>query len=306
MPHDALAPALLSLVLALPAAAGELEGSWSLRESGRVGPASVDALRFSRVEPEGWRAVGLLGGPRGRPVWEGRARVQSDTVVVSMGTLRGAADALEGRSSSEVGEATFRRLGDLLLGSWRERGSSQRAVFVREGSVSAAKQPSGGIEVLAGRFGADAQSWPQLNANHPEILTAVPPEGAIVVSTLPPAGRADPGVHLDHPFEGPFRIFVSNQNRTGRRIWQAVVLCNVGRSTATIEVRALSSASTREAPYTDLGWGAAAAIVEPGSGRSSGPGWRGWSGAAGSSAVAPLDAVPGRNSLMASDKSSDS
>lgn len=84
----------------------------------------------------------------------------------------------------------------------------------------------------------------QLNSNHPEIITREGlAKGNVAISTLAKG--------LNHSFNGPFRIFSSNQNRTGAPLHQTLALHNPGNQPVTVTVNTWASTTTREAPYKD-------------------------------------------------------
>jgi hypothetical protein len=91
----------------------------------------------------------------------------------------------------------------------------------------------------------------QLNDNHPEILSRYTPERAITSSTMPPQGTAHPGAHQNQAINGEGSIFSSHQNRTGRELHQNLLLHNPTDKPVRVQVSALASTTTREAPYRD-------------------------------------------------------
>lgn len=86
---------------------------------------------------------------------------------------------------------------------------------------------------------------PQLNSNHPEIITSIE-RGNIAVSTLAgtPSG-------LDYRFEGPFAIFSSNQNRSGRTLYQTVAFRNPSDRPVRVIIDSWAATDTSQAPYAD-------------------------------------------------------
>jgi hypothetical protein len=130
------------------------------------------------------------------------------------------------------------------------------------------------IEALDGGWVDGPGQRPQLNANDPEILTTVRGGRTIAVSTLAPDGTASPAAHLDHAFDGPFRVFAHQQNRTGAPVQQLVLVYNPGETPVRLEAEALVSTTTGEAPYTDLGGPGAIVGLDPEGRRVSGPGDR--------------------------------
>lgn len=112
--------------------------------------------------------------------------------------------------------------------------------------------PRGGIDRLDGGFDSASEQREQLQSNHPEMLRELPVAGAILVSTLTARGREHPEAHLEHAFEGAFRVLISHQNQTGRAAYQTLALHNPGRVAAQVQFEALASTTTTEAPYLDL------------------------------------------------------
>lgn len=104
-------------------------------------------------------------------------------------------------------------------------------------------------------------STPVLNSNHPEILHGP----GIAVSTLPGPGEA----HLDYAFRGPFEVFTHHQNRSGRDLYQALVLHNPSDKAVKVSVGASAATVTDQAPYRDHG---AVPARDPFNWRASGPG----------------------------------
>ncbi|MBM3268437.1 MAG: DUF3370 family protein [Candidatus Sericytochromatia bacterium] len=83
-----------------------------------------------------------------------------------------------------------------------------------------------------------------LSSNHPEIVVGT----GISISTLPLAGEA----HLPHAFQGDFEIFAHHQNRSGGKLYQAVLLHNPGPGPITVDVGTSASYDTASAMYLDL------------------------------------------------------
>lgn len=135
--------------------------------------------------------------------------------------------------------------------------------------------PRGGIERLDGGFDAAREQRQQLQSNHPEILSQLPDAGAILVSTLVPTGKAHPDAHLDHAFARPFRVLISHQNQTGRAAYQTLALHNPGARGVRVDIEALASTTTSEAPYQDLAGRPFPALApNPGARDANGPGDR--------------------------------
>lgn len=101
------------------------------------------------------------------------------------------------------------------------------------------------VEPMAGGLVRGQGAVQQLNNNHPEIITTLK-GGNVAVSTLSgtPTG-------LNHSFNGDFRIFSSNQNRTGGTLHQTVALHNPSDKPVTVKVNTWASTTTAEAPYRD-------------------------------------------------------
>jgi hypothetical protein len=120
------------------------------------------------------------------------------------------------------------------------------------------------MEPLAGGLIRGAGAVQQLNNNNPEIITTLD-KGGIAVSTLSklpplPAGAPASAVaarervnagRLGHSFNGEFRLFSSNQNRTGAPIHQTVALHNPGKEPITVTVKNWASTTSAESPYKD-------------------------------------------------------
>ncbi len=107
------------------------------------------------------------------------------------------------------------------------------------------------VERLDGGLVLGKDAVPQLNSNHPEIITTLA-KGGIAVSTLSPQpGASNNSSRLDHSFNGPFRLFSSNQNRTGSPIHQTVALHNPGSEPITVKVKTFATTTTSEAGYLD-------------------------------------------------------
>ncbi len=84
----------------------------------------------------------------------------------------------------------------------------------------------------------------QLNSNHPEIITSEGlAQGNVAISTMANG--------LNHSFNGHFRLFSSNQNRTGSALHQTVALHNPSDKPVTVRVDTWASTTTGEAGYTD-------------------------------------------------------
>ncbi len=107
------------------------------------------------------------------------------------------------------------------------------------------------VEPVAGGLVLGKGAVAQLNSNNPEIITTLA-KGGIAVSTLSPSPQAsNNSSRLDYSFNGPFRLFSSNQNRTGAPIHQTVALHNPGSEPITVKVKAFATTATGEAPYVD-------------------------------------------------------
>ncbi len=106
-------------------------------------------------------------------------------------------------------------------------------------------RPMRKIEAMAGGLVLGKGAVQQLNNNHPEIITSLK-DGNIAISTLSgtPTG-------LNHSFNGVFRLFSSNQNRTGATLMQTVALRNPSDRPVTVTVSAWATTNTSEAPYQD-------------------------------------------------------
>jgi hypothetical protein len=261
------------LVVTGTAQADELTGTWVIQEAKHGGSSAQGTLTFRPgAAPGTWQATARdLPAPSETARWTGTATLDTHTVRIDISGARGIAGGLSNATSAS-GLARYTLAGDTLLGGWELAGESAREVLTRAESERQTLRPRGPLEPADGAFGAGSDAWPQLNANHPEILTSVAEGRVLVVSTLAPEGKADPGAHLDHTFDRRFRIFASNQNRTGRRIWQVLALFNPGTQTVRVRVGALASASTRAAPYTDLAWATPDEVVDDDVLRASGPG----------------------------------
>jgi hypothetical protein len=270
--------ALLALTCLLPlgsaSAQDRLAGSWRAVEAD--GPPRQGTLELTAgPSPGTWRAAATYQDALGqRTEWRGMARRSGEVLNVDLWSSAGMVGVLTG-GGGPLGRGRFRIAGDALLGGWTLGPHSGREVWVREGTCCDDVRPNHGPEPAEGTFGAGRDAWPQLNANHPEVLTEASDTRGLVVTTLSPAGRADAAAHLDHTFAQPFRVFVSNQNRTSGALWQVIALVADSQATVELRVAALASASTREAPYRDLGPLTSAEIVEAAPltvARASGPG----------------------------------
>ena len=106
-------------------------------------------------------------------------------------------------------------------------------------------RPMRKVEPMAGGLVLGKGAVQQLNNNHPEIITSLK-DGNIAISTLSgtPTG-------LNHSFNGDFRLFSSNQNRTGDTLQQTVALHNPSNKPVTVTVKAWATTTTAEAPYQD-------------------------------------------------------
>ena len=106
-------------------------------------------------------------------------------------------------------------------------------------------RPMRKIEAMAGGLVLGKGAVQQLNNNHPEIITSLK-DGNIAISTLSgtPTG-------LNHSFNGVFRLFSSNQNRTGATLMQTVALHNPSDKPVTVTVSAWATTNTSEANYQD-------------------------------------------------------
>lgn len=76
----------------------------------------------------------------------------------------------------------------------------------------------------------------QMNVNYPEIISRF--ENAILSSTI--KGK------LEHSFRGNFRIFSSQQNRTGQNLWQSIVFHNPTNKPVTVTIQNLNIAGNMD------------------------------------------------------------
>jgi hypothetical protein len=97
-------------------------------------------------------------------------------------------------------------------------------------------------------------SVPVFNSNSPELVET---EG-ILLSTLPPQGKATPTAHLNFLFRGRFDIFAHHIARAKspenlRTLYLGILLYNPGASSVTVDVlQAASYLSQPDAPFLDL------------------------------------------------------
>lgn len=92
---------------------------------------------------------------------------------------------------------------------------------------------------------------PMLNSNSPEWVKT---EG-ILLSTLPPQGKASPSAHLNFPFKGRFDVFVHHQTHTpkdSQTFYLGVLLHNPGQQPVTVDVLQAATHQTQHAPYSKL------------------------------------------------------
>lgn len=238
--------------MALGAPALAFEGEWRIsgRDSSHGAYSGGAALRR---KGEGFELIGEVLTARGqRLLRRAQARLQGGELVIEEPESTGLVGALRGLGAAQPAElGRLRKLAaDSLTGSWRFSPASAASeswsrITLPERRAAAA------YERLDGGFIEDPRQRAQLNANDPEIITRVDEDSCIAVSTLGKLGKTQPEAHLGYSFSGPFRIFVSNQNRSGGAIFQVIALHNPGVKTVKIQVEALASSSTGEAPYAD-------------------------------------------------------
>lgn len=248
---------VLALLLggAPPAAADtamRLRGVW-LGEARAAGGAPA-ALSMEVAPAPGGAGLDVRGwreGPAGRAAWGGLGRVEGADLVVEARPSPGIAGALGGAGGGAPlrGRWTLTP-GGALVGGWTAPGAATEVLHQRP--ALAPSLPQGELHWARGGFVEGADRCPMLHANDPEVITSIDGDRVIAASTLSPAGRAEPRAHLDHAFQGRFRIFASNQNRAGRALHQVIVLFAPGDAPARVRIHALASAATGEAPYRDF------------------------------------------------------
>jgi hypothetical protein len=89
------------------------------------------------------------------------------------------------------------------------------------------------------------------NSNSPEWVKT---EG-ILLSTLPPSGKAVPTAHLNFPFQGRFDVFIHHQTHTPKDLqtfYLGVMLNNPGKQPVTVDVLQAATYLTQDAPYITL------------------------------------------------------
>jgi hypothetical protein len=92
---------------------------------------------------------------------------------------------------------------------------------------------------------------PMFNSNSPEWVKT---EG-ILLSTLPPSGKAVPTAHLNFPFQGRFDVFIHHQTHTPKDLqtfYLGVMLNNPGKQPVTVDVLQAATYLTQDAPYITL------------------------------------------------------
>lgn len=95
---------------------------------------------------------------------------------------------------------------------------------------------------------------PVFNSNSPELVQT---EG-ILLSTFPPKGKRNPGVHLNFPFQGRFDIFAHHIAKAPtpedlRSLYLGILLYNPGNERVTVDIlQAASYLSQPDAPFIEL------------------------------------------------------
>ena len=222
-------------------------GEWT--GTGQLGSVETkDNLAVTREGTDRLRLHGTLVGPDGDQLleWSGDGHVDSAGLTCEIDDTPGFAGALAGLLGTR-GSGRY----ELLGGGRLEGGFTSARGSPTERLARTTRSASAGPEALEGAFATGADAVPQLNANDPECLTTLSHDRVIEVSTLAPAGRAHPDAHLDYAFEGRFRVFVSNQNRTGAPVHQVIALHAPGDRAVSVRVLTLASTRTDEAPYRD-------------------------------------------------------
>lgn len=273
-------------IIGLLAAAGQASGSPPPVEdlagvwSGAAvlgGGAPAHARLAVTVTGGGLQAEGVVTQPDGRAAlrWEAPARLNGDTVVVEGLRLAAGITGVLAAAETETlaGRWTLTADGALVGGLMRADGRPLTSERLRRAARTSVTAGAGdALRWVGGGFVEGDERCPQLHANDPEIITSIDQQQVIAVSTLEPAGRAHPSAHLGHAFTGRFRIFASNQNRTGRVIHQVIALHAPGSAPVRVRVRALTSFATGEAPYRDWSLPDERVTVDPVGQATSGPG----------------------------------
>jgi hypothetical protein len=97
-------------------------------------------------------------------------------------------------------------------------------------------------------------SVPMFNSNSPEVIQ----EPGVLLSTMPPAGRANPSIHLNYPLSGDFNVFLHHIAKAKtpedlRTLYVAVLLYNNGAKPATVNIKEASSyLSQPDAPFIPM------------------------------------------------------
>ncbi|NEO48407.1 MAG: DUF3370 domain-containing protein [Moorea sp. SIO4A3] len=95
---------------------------------------------------------------------------------------------------------------------------------------------------------------PVFNSNSPELVQT---EG-ILLSTFPPSDKANPGAHLNFPFQGRFDIFAHHVAKAPtlddlRTLYLGIILHNPGKEAVTVDIiEAASYLSQPDAPFIEL------------------------------------------------------
>ncbi|NEQ15323.1 MAG: DUF3370 family protein, partial [Moorea sp. SIO3E2] len=95
---------------------------------------------------------------------------------------------------------------------------------------------------------------PVFNSNSPELVQT---EG-ILLSTFPPSDKANPGAHLNFPFQGRFDIFAHHVAKAATRddlrtLYLGIILHNPGKEPVTVDIiEAASYLSQPDAPFIEL------------------------------------------------------
>ncbi|MEO1095558.1 MAG: DUF3370 domain-containing protein [Cyanobacteria bacterium J06638_28] len=91
---------------------------------------------------------------------------------------------------------------------------------------------------------------PMFNSNSPEWVKT---EG-ILLSTLPPDGKAHPEAHLNSAFQGHFNLFAHHFSHTppdSKTLYVGILLRNASSETATVDIGPAASYELREAPFQE-------------------------------------------------------